>query len=54
MVWFIFTREMYRWSGFHDSGDVELVWFWLLGRCTDGLVLIPREELGLIQETREM
>ena len=26
--------------GFEYSGDVKLVWFWLLGRCTHGLVLI--------------
>ena len=33
MVWFCY------------SGDVEMVWFWFLGRCWDGMVLFPRETL---------
>ena len=26
-----------------NSGNVKMVCFWFLGRCQDGLVLIPRE-----------
>ena len=26
-----------------NSGDVKMVYFCFLGRCQDGLVLIPRE-----------
>ena len=30
------------------SGDVEMVGFWFLGKCQDGLVLVPREALGCV------
>ena len=27
------TQDMHRKSGYVYSGDVEMVWFWLLGGC---------------------
>ena len=48
----MFTWEMSRWFGFGSSGDAWLCvdtlsgggfYRYLLGRCQDGLVLIPRE-----------
>ena len=40
-----FTREMSRLFGFSSSGDT---WFWILGRCQDGLVSVSRETFGCV------
>ena len=55
MVWF-FTREMYRWFGF-DPREMLTLFGFSLGRCTDGLILLPREKFdwnGLILVPRDM
>ena len=39
------------WPGFGHSADVNIVWFWFLGRCQDGLVLI--QETQEIQRLRD-
>ena len=49
------TREMSRLFDFGYSGDVKVVWFWLLGRCQACLVLVTREMYTWFGfDTREM
>ena len=46
-------RLLYEWFGFGSSGDVDTLFgsdFYRcsLGRCQDGLVLVPREAYGCV------
>ena len=57
MVWICtYTREVLVYVSTHIrvATFIPKVWFCLFGRCRDGLVLITRELLGLIQEAGEM